>query len=69
MGQVSRKYWPFVFMGALLGVGGMVLSWLGNPPNTGICASCFLENIAGAIGLHDNPRMQYLRPEIIGFIL
>ncbi len=67
--RLLRKYWPFVFMGLLLGVGGMVLSWLGNPPNTGICASCFLENIAGAIGLHDNPRMQYLRPEIIGFIL
>ncbi len=56
-------------MGAVLGVGALLLSWLGNPPNTGICASCFLENIAGALGLHDNPRMQYLRPEIIGFIL
>lgn len=56
-------------MGAVIGVGSVLLSYFGNPANTGICASCFLENVAGGLGLHDNSRMQYLRPEIIGFVL
>ncbi len=46
-----------------------MLSWLGNPRNTGFCVSCFMENIAGSLGLHGNIRMQYLRPEIIGFVI
>src|SRR5512140_1543726 len=28
-----------------------------------------MENIAGSLGLHGNIRMQYIRPEIIGFVL
>ncbi len=56
-------------MGAVIGIGAVWLSFAGNPANTGICASCFLENVAGALRLHDNIRMQYLRPEIIGFVL
>ncbi len=59
----------YVVAGAVIGVSGVILSWLGNPPNTGFCVSCFLENIAGALNLHGNIRMQYLRPEIIGFVL
>lgn len=59
----------FVLMGAVIGIGAVLLSWYGNPPNTGLCVSCFLENIAGAMGLHGNSRMQYLRPEIIGIVL
>ncbi len=61
--------WLFVVTGAVIGVAGVILSYLGNPPNTGFCVSCFMENIAGSIGLHGNERMQYLRPEIIGFVL
>ncbi len=56
-------------MGAAIGIGAVVLSYYGNPPNTGLCVSCFMENIAGSMGLHDNIRMQYLRPELIGFVL
>lgn len=56
-------------MGAVIGIGGSLLSYFGNPANTGICISCFLENIAGALGLHHNIRMEYIRPEIIGFVL
>jgi len=63
-----KKYW-YVIMGAIIGIGAVWLSLEGNPANTGICASCFLENVAGALRLHDNFRMQYLRPEIIGFVL
>lgn len=55
--------------GILLGVGGVILEKSGNPFRTGICVSCFVENIAGSLGLHANSRMQYIRPEVIGFIL
>jgi YedE family putative selenium metabolism protein len=59
----------FVVTGVVIGVSGVILSWLGNPPNTGYCVSCFMENIAGSLGLHGNIRMQYLRPEIIGIVI
>lgn len=58
-----------VAAGLLLGTLGVLLSVWGNPENSGICVSCFLENTAGALGFHDNPRMQYLRPELVGFVL
>ena len=59
----------FILVGAVMGIAGVGLSYLGNPANSGICVSCFMENIAGSLGLHDNIRMQYIRPEIIGFVL
>jgi YedE family putative selenium metabolism protein len=55
--------------GALLGFLGVMLSVWGNPENSGICVSCFIENSAGALGLHNNARLQYLRPELVGFVL
>jgi len=58
-----------VITGILLGVGGILLAILGNPENSGLCISCFLENIAGSLHLHENVRMSYLRPEIIGLVL
>ncbi|OEU46351.1 MAG: hypothetical protein BA872_06725 [Desulfobacterales bacterium C00003060] len=58
-----------IITGALLGLGGVLLVYLGNPANSGICVSCFIENIAGALQLHKNIRMSYLRPELIGFVL
>ena len=61
--------WLVMLAGGLLGLAGVLLAVLGNPQNSGICVSCFLENSAGALGLHDNARMQYLRPELIGFVL
>ncbi len=59
----------FVLMGFVIGTGAVLLSYYGNPANTGVCVSCFMENFAGALGLHGNIRMQYLRPEILGFVL
>ncbi len=53
----------------LLGSLGVLLAVWGNPENSGLCVSCFIENSVGALGFHDNPRMQYLRPELIGFVL
>jgi YedE family putative selenium metabolism protein len=59
----------FILTGAVIGITGVILSFYGNPANTGLCVSCFMENIAGSIGLHGNTRMQYLRPEIMGFVI
>lgn len=65
----NREFWLVVVSGLLLGILGVLLSVWGNPENSGICVSCFIENSAGALGFHDNQRMQYLRPELIGFVL
>jgi YedE family putative selenium metabolism protein len=60
--------WGIIFTGAIIGVLGPVLQKLGNPPNMGICAACFERDIAGALGLHRAGVVQYIRPEIIGFV-
>lgn len=55
--------------GLLMGFAASFLTWFGNPVNTGICISCFMENSVGAAGLHPDPRMWYMRPELMGFFL
>ncbi len=55
--------------GAVVGILAPVLVFLGNPGNMGICVACFGRDIAGALGLHRAAVVQYLRPEIAGFIL
>lgn len=55
--------------GAVFGVLAALLSKLGNPPNMGVCVACFLRDIAGALGLHSAEKVQYMRPEIVGFVL
>jgi hypothetical protein len=35
----------------------------------GICVACFERDIAGALGLHRANVVQYISPEIIGFVL
>jgi YedE family putative selenium metabolism protein len=69
MSLKDRHIWTIVATGAIMGVLGVMLSVWGNPENSGICISCFIENSAGALGFHDNSRMQYLRPELLGFVL
>ncbi len=67
--NISKVFGSAIITGILLGAGSVLLSYLGNPVNSGICLSCFLENLAGAMRFHDEVRMSYIRPELIGFVL
>ena len=58
-----------IVVGAIIGIGAALLQYLGNPGNMGICVACFERDIAGALGLHRADVVQYLRPEIMGFVL
>ncbi|MDR0379702.1 MAG: YedE-related selenium metabolism membrane protein [Candidatus Accumulibacter sp.] len=55
--------------GIAIGALALLLTMNGNPPNMGVCVACFLRDTAGALKLHDAAPVQYLRPEIPGFIL
>ena len=58
-----------ILAGLIFGtLGALMVNW-GNPPNMGICVACFIRDIAGALGLHQASVVQYLRPEIPGFLL
>lgn len=58
-----------IAVGAVIGLLAALLQHLGNPANMGICVACMERDIAGAIGLHRADVVQYIRPEIIGFVL
>ncbi len=55
--------------GAIIGLLAVVLQYLGNPPNMGVCVACFSRDVAGSVGLHRAAVVQYLRPEIIGMVI
>jgi YedE family putative selenium metabolism protein len=61
--------WGIVFAGLFIGVFAALLQKAGNPGNMGTCVACFGRDIAGSLGLHRAPLVQYMRPEIIGFVL
>jgi YedE family putative selenium metabolism protein len=61
--------WGIISVGAFIGVFAPLLQKWGNPGNMGICVACFERDIAGALGLHRAAVVQYIRPEIIGFVL
>jgi hypothetical protein len=61
--------WGIILAGAVIGALAPLLQKAGNPPNMGICVACFERDIAGALGLHRAAVVQYIRPEIIGFVL
>jgi YedE family putative selenium metabolism protein len=67
--RVPGLGWTIIIAGIAYGVLGVLLVTLGNPLNTGLCVSCFLEGTVGSLGMHGNIRMMYIRPEIIGIIL
>ncbi|MCL2297362.1 MAG: YedE family putative selenium transporter [Proteobacteria bacterium] len=60
----------------ILMVSGIVIGWLalalshyGNPPNMGACVACFLRDVSGGMKMHSATSLQYMRPEIFGFVL
>lgn len=61
--------WGIITVGAVIGILAPLLQKSGNPGNMGICVACFERDIAGALGLHRAAVVQYIRPEIIGFVL
>lgn len=72
MSQLKNLFatrWGIVAAGALIGAFAPLLQKWGNPGNMGICVACFERDIAGAIGIHRAAVVQYMRPEIIGFVL
>lgn len=67
--RLFTSRWGPVITGIVVGILAPVLVKLGNPGNMGICVACFTRDIAGALGLHRASPVQYIRPEIIGFVL
>lgn len=68
-GNVFSTRWGIVLVGACIGLIAPLLQKLGNPANMGICVACMERDIAGALGFHRAAVVQYLRPEILGFVL
>lgn len=72
MNRLSRfliSRWGPIVTGAVVGILAPLLVFLGNPGNMGICVACFTRDISGALGFHRAAAVQYIRPEIIGFVL
>lgn len=69
MKNVFADRWGIISVGAIIGIAAPLLQKLGNPGNMGICVACFERDIAGALGLHRAEVVQYVRPEIIGFVV
>ncbi|MFC1919070.1 YedE family putative selenium transporter [Chloroflexota bacterium] len=64
----SPKTW-ITLAGLTFGVLAVLMTSWGNPPNMGTCVACFLRDIAGAIGIHRAGVVQYIHPEVMGFVL
>ncbi|QNO15148.1 YedE-related selenium metabolism membrane protein [Alkalicella caledoniensis] len=67
MNFFKKQY--IIIAGIIIGFLGAFLVKLGNPGNMGVCVACFVRDIAGGVGLHRAGVVQYIRPEVIGFIL
>jgi len=67
--NIFATRWGIIGVGAVIGILAPALQKLGNPGNMGICVACFERDIAGALGFHRAAVVQYMRPEIIGFVL
>jgi YedE family putative selenium metabolism protein len=69
MKNIFAGRWGIIGVGIIIGILAPLLQKLGNPGNMGICVACFERDIAGALGLHRAAVVQYIRPEIIGFVV
>ncbi|MEA2107818.1 MAG: YedE family putative selenium transporter [Pseudomonadota bacterium] len=67
--NIFATRWGIIGVGLFIGVFAALLQKWGNPGNMGICVACFERDIAGALGLHRAGVVQYIRPEIIGFVM
>lgn len=65
---MSRTIW-LILSGMVIGLIALTLAWYGNPPNMGVCVACFVRDISGGLKLQDTATVQYMRPEIFGFII
>ena len=65
---LTSKHGPWI-AGGLIGLIAVALAHFGNSGNMGFCVACFTRDIAGALGFHRAGVVQYIRPEIPGFIL
>ncbi len=63
----SRK--AIILAGGFFGIAAPILHRLGNPTNMGICVACMECDIADAPGFHCAGIVQYVWPEIIGFMM
>src|SRR6056297_1066833 len=68
MKNLFATRWGIIGVGTFIGAVAALLQYWGNPGNMGICVACFERDIAGALGLHRAGVVQYIRPEIIGFV-
>jgi uncharacterized protein len=66
--RLFTSRWGPILTGVAVGILAPLLVYFGNPGNMGICVACFTRDIAGALGLHRAAAVQYIRPEIIGFV-
>lgn len=69
MKNIFATRWGIIIVGAVIGVLAAALQKLGNPGNMGVCVACFIRDISGSLGLHRAAVVQYLRPEILGFVI
>lgn len=67
--NIFASRWGIIGVGIFIGIMAPLLQKWGNPGNMGICVACFERDIAGALGFHRAAVVQYIRPEIIGFVL
>src|SRR4030042_2465022 len=67
--QFFSSRWGIISAGIFVGIFAPLLQKWGNPGNMGICGACMERDSAGALGLHRAALVQYIRPEIIAFVL
>jgi YedE family putative selenium metabolism protein len=67
---MKARKWALILVvsGLVTGALAVVLTVFGNPANMGVCVACFIRDTAGALGLHGTATVQYIRPEVPGFI-
>lgn len=64
-----KQYIIIIVSGLFIGAAAVFLSAMGNPKNMGFCIACFIRDTAGALGLHNAAKVQFVRPEILGIVL